>query len=102
MGLLALVIGGMQGNALLTIKLFGLSGIIMYVYFSFKIMLMSGNSLRSTIMVITEAVFKAIPYIVPLLVYVVFVGDPIVSTIIAIITGIIFGCMKANPLLWKN
>ena len=102
MGLLALVIGGMQGNALLTIKLFGLSGVIMYVYFSFKIMLMSGNSLRKTIMVLTEAVLKAIPYIVPLTVYLVFHGDPIVSTIIAIITGIVFICMKARILIWQN
>ena len=102
MGLLALVIGGMQGNALLTIKLFGLSGVIMYVYFSFKIMLMSVNSLRNTIVVLAEAIFKAVPYIVPLLIYVVFWGDPIVSTIIAIITGIVFACIKARTLMWQN
>ena len=51
-------------------------------------------------MVLTEAVLKAIPYIVPLTVYLVFHGDPIVSTIIAIITGIVFICMKARILIW--
>ncbi len=102
MGLLALVTGGMQRNALLTIKLLGLSGVIMYIYFSFKIMLMSGNSLRNTIFVLAEAIFKAVPYIVPLLLYVVFFGDPIISVIIAIIIGIVFVFMKAKKLMEQN
>ena len=102
MGLSALVIGGIHGNALLTIKLFGLSGVIMYIYFSVKIMMMSGNSFRNTIKVLAEAVFKAIPYIVPLLIYMAFVGDPIVSTVIAIVTGIVFVFIKAKTLVRQN
>jgi lipopolysaccharide exporter len=100
--LIALVIGGMQGNALLTIRLFGLSGAIMYVYFCLKIMIMSGNSFQNTIMVFLETIVRTVPYIVPLLVYVGFLGDPIVSVIIAFATGIVFVVMKVKNPMWHN
>ncbi|NLV16845.1 MAG: oligosaccharide flippase family protein [Syntrophomonadaceae bacterium] len=101
-GLIALVVGGTQGDALLTIQLFGISGVIMYAYFSLRIMTMSGNGMKKTLMVFIKAIAAAIPYITPLLAYMILVGDPKISVIIAIVTGMVFCGIKARTLTRQN
>jgi len=97
-GQICLVVGGMQGDALFTIKLFGLSSFLIYVYFGFKIMIMSGNTLLDTGMVLLSSIRRAIPFIVPLLAYMAIAEDSTTSVILAIVIGLIFLGIKVRSL----
>jgi O-antigen/teichoic acid export membrane protein len=59
--LAALVAGGMLGSARIAIQLFGISGIIVYGYLCFRLLMFSGIPFRRTAQIIAEAVLPFIP-----------------------------------------
>lgn len=88
--ILALVIGGLYDDALLSIRLFGISGFIMYLYFAVNILYIAGIRQSEVWSVIGLEILKTIPYIfVPIFVRFTF-NNSLLFVLTAITAGIVF------------
>lgn len=93
--LLALIIGGIKGNALLTIALFGITSTILYIFNCTYILYMAGVTVRKTFAVILKQFFQAAPY--ALLTIIVWYGtnNSLAFVLTGIGAGLIFVVVQA-------
>jgi lipopolysaccharide exporter len=68
--LLALIIGGIKGDALLTIALFGLTSAILWLFNCIYILYMVGVTARKTFIVILKQMIQGVPYaLIPIIIW---------------------------------
>jgi lipopolysaccharide exporter len=68
--LLVLIIGGIKGNALFTIALFGITGAMLYIYICIYILNLTAVSARKTYTIIMNQLIQGVPYVLlPVLVW---------------------------------
>lgn len=97
--LIAFILGGLINDAFFAIKLFGISGSIIYLGFCLYILSISGTDMAKTISLIFNVIFKAIPFIiVPLLISITF-DNTVFLLISAIFFGVIFVIFEARSLM---
>ncbi|MGI6555348.1 MAG: lipopolysaccharide biosynthesis protein [Bacillota bacterium] len=87
---ITLVIGGIYNNATLTIILFGLSGFIMYLFFTVKILNMAGIQQYRIWSVIGLKMLKSIPYALVPVVFRFLFNNSFLFVLSAILAGVIF------------
>ena len=94
--LLALVIGGIKGDALFTIALFGLTGAILWIFNCTYILYMAGVPALQVYNAILREAIRSIPYaLLPLAVWFVF-KNSLAFVLAGIVAGILFLIVKAN------
>lgn len=87
---IALVVGGFYDDATLSIILFGVSGFLMYLYFTVNILRLAGVQQIKVWSTIGSEVIKSIPYaLVPISIIYIY-DSPLLFTLSAIIAGIVF------------
>jgi O-antigen/teichoic acid export membrane protein len=93
--LLALIIGGIKGNVLLTIALFGITSTVLYIFNCTYILYMAGVTLRKTFTAILKQFFQAAPY--ALLTIIVWYGtnNSLAFVLTGIGAGLIFVMVQA-------
>lgn len=88
--IISLVIGGFYNDALLSIILFGVSGFVMYLYFTVNILCLAGVQQIKIWLTIGSEVIKSIPYaLVPISIIYIY-DSSMLFTLSAIIAGIVF------------
>lgn len=94
--LLALVIGGIKGDALFTIALFGLTGAALWIFNCTYILYMAGVPVLQVYEVIFRETMQSVPYaLLPLAVWFIF-KNSLVFVLAGIVAGILFLIVKAN------
>lgn len=88
--LIALVVGGLYGNALLTIALFGLTGAVLWIINCMYIMYLAGVPIIKVFKEIAKQTIKAIPFAIFPILVVIFLSSSILFVLSAIFVGIIF------------
>ena len=88
--LLALVIGGIKGDALFTIALFGVTGAVLWIFNCTYILHMAGVTIRKTYAAISNQIIHAVPYaLLPIIVW--YISHNSVAFVLAGIgAGIVF------------
>jgi O-antigen/teichoic acid export membrane protein len=61
--LVALIIGGIRGDALLTIALFGITSAVLYIFNCIYILYMAGVTVRETFTAIMKQIIQGVPYV---------------------------------------
>jgi lipopolysaccharide exporter len=88
--LLALIIGGIKGNALLTIALFGITSTVLYIFNSTYILYMAGVTVRETLTAIMKQIIQGAPYILlPIIVRYIY-NNSLVFVLAGIGAGLIY------------
>lgn len=88
--LLVIIIGGLRGNALFTISLFGITSAILYIFNCTYILYLAGISTLTVHLTIINHVIRSLPYALPPLLAWYVLSSPLVFVLAGIGSGIIF------------
>lgn len=88
--LLALIIGGYYNDAMLSIMLFGISGFVMYLFFTINILYMAGVRQVVVGSVIGSEIIRTIPYALLPIVVSYIANNSFLFVLSAIVSGMIF------------
>lgn len=96
--LLALIIGGLNGDALFAITLFGLVGAILWIFNCIYILYMAGVPMLQVYNAVLRETIRSVPYaLLPLVAWFVF-ENSLAFVLAGIIAGILFLIVKANQI----
>ena len=96
--LLALIIGGLKGDALFTIALFGLTGAILWIFNCAYILNMTGTPPLKVLTAILQETIRSLPFaLIPIIIW--FLSKSTLAFVLAgVFAGVIFLILKVNQL----
>lgn len=96
--LLALIVGGLKGDALFTIALFGLTGAILWIFNCTYILYMAGIPALQVFTAVLREIIRSLPYaLLPLFIWFL-LKSSLAFVLAGVIAGVIFLVLKVNQL----